>query len=341
MNHPYPIAGGMFGKEPATQYAQCCPPFLQGTHLKLQNARSGINVLCNLLKPARVWIPSYICESVPRSIPGESTTLFYPISRTLQVEDSQWINHVHPRDLVIFVDYFGFSMHQQAMSKAKAQGAWILQDAAQALLSSFERSLADFILYSPRKFFGVPDGGILESKCSVDFSTVELKPASEETEHQFETAFSRRTAFDEDGQTSWFDAYQAAEKLNCTGPFKMTKRTDDLLENGLNYSDQALRRRRNFNRIQGALNDIALFRELPPNVVPLGFPVLLESRDNAQQNLFNKQIYCPVHWATEKYIPASFTDSRFLSSHMLTLLCDQRMSDDQIDSMIEIVRDIL
>ena len=59
-------------------------------------------------------------------------------------------------------------------SEVKKCGAWLLEDACQALLSDEVGRFSDFVLYSPRKFLGVPDGGVLVSNCEIDFYDVIL-----------------------------------------------------------------------------------------------------------------------------------------------------------------------
>ncbi len=341
MKRIYSIGGGMFGKEPTHEGAPQNLQFTKGKHLKLFNARSGIHILCQLLKPDRIWIPSHICESVIQAIPQDSSISFYPVSNTLTIKDEDWLRKIQKGDLAIFVDYFGFNLNEAIMAKAKTKGAWILQDAAQALLSSFKRPFADFILYSPRKFLGIPDGGILESNCTEDFSSIELEPAPKRTEQQFAKAFANRSAFDKDGRTTWFDDYRLAEIQNRSGSYEMGKQASSLLNNGMNYWLMEVRRRENYSRLLKSLGSIALLNHLPSDVVPLGFPIVHEKRDLIQRALFGKQIYCPIHWMINSSIQSSVRQTHSLSNQILTLLCDHRMSDVQLKYMIKIVQEVL
>ncbi len=145
--------GGMFGSEGWEYIEQPPPHFLQEPCLKLINARSGMRILCELLTPRRVWMPSYLCATMVNAVPQELVS-FYPVNGRLRVKDMGWLGSVSKGDLVLFIDYFGFDLHRKAMQAVKERGAWTLQDASQSLLSSFDRPFADFVLFSPRKTVG-------------------------------------------------------------------------------------------------------------------------------------------------------------------------------------------
>jgi hypothetical protein len=85
------------------------------------------------------------------------------------------------------------------------------------------------------------------------------------------------------------------------------------------------------------LGDIALFPGLSPEVVPLGFPIRVRNRDQIRQALFEHDIYPPVHWPIQGIVPAEFRDSHRLSAEIMTLLCDQRYSRQDMDRMAQLV----
>jgi hypothetical protein len=77
---------------------------------------------------------------------------------------------------VIFIDFFGFPHDRQLAAYVKEKDAWVLKDACQALLSSHAGESSDFVLFSLRKWIGVPDGGILRVPESFPFIDISLEP---------------------------------------------------------------------------------------------------------------------------------------------------------------------
>ena len=331
--------GGMFGLDDCGFIRQPVPPFLQEPCLKLINGRSGFHVLIELLRPATTWVPAYLCHSITDAIRRAKGRLsYYPINARLQVGGRDWIRSVRAGDLVVFIDYFGFDLHREAMAEVKARGATVLQDAAQSLLSAFERPHADYVLYSPRKFLGVPDGGILQARGARDFSGVKLADAPPEYLLAAMRAFNERTWFDRTGTGEWYSHYQAAEALSPIGAFRMTSLTAALLQNSFDYARIARRRVANYNRLFSGLPGLALLGKLPAKTVPLGFPIAGSSRLSLCKKLYDVQCFCPVHWPMPADVPDGFREARRLSSEELTLLCDQRCTSTQIDAMIDIVK---
>jgi dTDP-4-amino-4,6-dideoxygalactose transaminase len=334
--------GGMFGSMGLHYEEQPLPHFLEEPYLELINGRSGIRVLCELLKPKVVWMPSYLCHSLIEPILNCWPIQFYPVGQGMRISNLDWCRNVSQEDLVVFIDYFGFDLHREAIQAVKERGARVLQDAAQALLSTFDRPHADFVLFSPRKTIGVADGGILQSKCDESFSDVSLKEAPSKYLMAAYNAFWSRTKFDQTGIGDWFQSYQDAEKLIPIGNYQMTDLSSASIRHGIDYQLVAQQRRKNYSLLYEELGDCSILGDLPPNVVPLGFPVVCENRDALLKKLYSKNIFCPVHWPMrDSIVPDRFKEAYQLSETMLTLLSDQRMNEDQINLLLYHIKDYL
>lgn len=150
--------------------------FLKESNLFLANARSGILILIDLLKSANIWIPSYLCPTMIEAVNRKKTCpRFYEVNYDLCISPMDWIKNVQRGDLAVLIDYFGFPLNLKVAGSIKEGGGWVLEDACQSLLSDHTGRYSDFVLFSPRKAIGVPDGGILASCCDVGFNDVELE----------------------------------------------------------------------------------------------------------------------------------------------------------------------
>lgn len=338
-----PIVGGMFGLPEITIKTGTIPGFLDSRSLLLANARSGISVLIDLLSPCQIWLPSYLCASMLQSTVGKRIKVrFYEVNFDLAVKSVDWLNDVQPGDLVVVIDYFGFECPGDCVKKVKEQGAWVLEDACQALLSNDVGRFADFVLFSPRKFVGVPDGGILHFKHPLETDRIHLKPPPADWWLKTFYASVMRREFDNYGENrKWFELFQETNDESPVGHYAMSELSRMLLQNSFDYVPIARRRIENYQYLTDRLGDLAIFPVLPTQTVPLGFPIRINERDRVRHALFEHQIYPPLHWPVPEIVPTSFKDSYTLGGEIMTLPCDQRYSLEDMERMAHVLLEIL
>jgi hypothetical protein len=69
--------------------------------------------------------------------------------------------------------------------------------------------------------------------------------------------------------------------------------------------------------------------------IPIGFPILINNRDNIRKKLMSESIYCPIHWSIkDNYIPNIFNDAYYLSDSILTLPIDQRYNLEDMNRLV-------
>ncbi len=317
------------------------PPFLDRECVFYLNARSAMWSVISVLRPSTVWMPSYLCPSMLQS-PAlvKAAVKFFPVDRQLRVVRGRWLNEVKVDDLVVIIDYFGFPHDNWIAQDFKSRGALILEDAGQALLSSHVGTASDFVVYSPRKFVGVPDGGVLSfrGERSLTLKTTDATPPKVLLK-MLAICLERRD-YDKmcgRGERNWFQLFQQMEREMPVGNFAPSGLTLAQLHSGIDWEFVARRRRENYLALLEKLGDLALFKELPTEVVPLGFPIVTRNRDQVRKVMFERNIYPPVHWELGDAAPKEFVDSHFLSQKILTLVCDQRYGEDDMERTVSCV----
>jgi dTDP-4-amino-4,6-dideoxygalactose transaminase len=268
---------------------------------------------------------------------------FYEIDENLAIKSNQWIDEVNRGDLVICIEYFGFTTDPEIIVACQKKKAWVLQDSAQALLTETQY-ISDFVLFSPRKYLGVPDGGILKINGDTDFSTIKLNRPEASWQLGVLHAALLRREFDlglENNRT-WFSLFQKYDREAPVGAYSMSEISQTLLFKSFDYPSIAKKRRDNYQFLFDRLNDMALFsKELPNTVVPIGFPVIVENRDAIRAGLFEQQIYPPVHWELTESVPSDFKDSHRLSRQIMTIPCDQRYGLEEMQFIIDVFRKLI
>lgn len=339
------IGGGVFPlPTPLTRATSSTDGFLPpSAHavLRFANARSAFYYLARALRPRRVWLPSYLCQSVVEGFrAGGALVAFFSVDEQLRVNDDGWLREVAARDLVVRTHYFGFENDDAVFLAAGRLGARLVDDAAQALLTGGLGATAEFVVFSPRKFVGVPDGGYLVQMGSGAMKEPKLTEPPAAWWRTSLAAVLRRRDFETGAaDRSWHELFQAAEREAPIGPFAMSSLSRILLESGIDYSDVRGRRRANYRMLLHAFADVAVFPSLPPNVVPLGFPIRLPDRDHTRLGLFKRAIFPAVHWPVPADVPAAHAASRALAAQILTLPCDQRYDATDMTRLIDAVRD--
>lgn len=339
------IIGGMFGLEEdirLNNINENAYLFLKEDRIiSLVNARSCISILIELLTPTKVWLPSYLCDSLLTAVKRRPTRIkFYKVTYDLSLPSLDWMNEVEAGDLVISIDYFGFIGEWQSWAPAlRERGVWILEDACQALLTQKVGEFSDFVLFSPRKFLGVPDGGILFVNYRFNFPTIDLDAPPAEWWLKALFATILRRDFDIRGDNRrWFQLFQDVEKQQPTGRFSMSEFSHTLLLHNFDFAKVSRQRITNFQALASELSDIALFSNLPHGIVPLGFPICTKKRDQIRQSLFAHEIYPPIHWVIQNIVPTCFSDNHRLSAEIMTLPCDQRYGVADMERMSHLVK---
>ena len=338
------IIGGMFGLELSTLEkfpAQADnPPFLAEPHILLATARSAFTLLARTLHPKTVWLPSYLCEVLMGAFPVQLTNVrFYAINEHLRIAEEGWLSEIQANDMVLFIDYFGFDQWGEWGAEARRRGAWVIEDAAQALLREHFNRQSHYVVLSPRKFVGVPEGGILMAldgaKLPDDFF------ASSPALWWMETtrASILRAEFDRyGGERKWFEIFQKTEASAPLEPFRMSDLSLLILKHAVDWQKVSERRRDNYKFLASELGQIAMIPELIRDVVPLGFPVRLKERERIRQALFAEKIYPQFHWPIAGFVPSEFEVSHRLAAEIMTIPCDQRYNQSDMERVVSQLR---
>jgi hypothetical protein len=115
-------------------------------------------------RDVRIWLPEYFCEQALGPMRERCTQFdFYPVDERGRPNwDSFPVDGPQP-DLFFLVHFFGHaSDHVEARRFCDETGALLVEDATQALgPDTVIGRVGDIVLYSPWKFFAVPNGAVM------------------------------------------------------------------------------------------------------------------------------------------------------------------------------------
>ena len=232
-------------------------PLYHGEGVNLNNCRNAIRYIIRALGIRRIHLPFYTCHVVAEAIAQEGCEIHrYSLDRDMMPT----INF--PKDdFIIYNNYFGvLGKNVETLSKIYPN---LIVDNAQAFYSRPECRAA---VYSPRKFFGLPDGGILIGR---DIPKLELEQGTSigQTSHLL-----KRLEF---GAQSGYPDFVTNDKRLDDYPIQSMSNLTLALMGNIDYEAAKQRRLENFRYLSQHLNT--------------DFPIAMSSDDvDKQQHLLRE-----------------------------------------------------
>ncbi len=301
-----------------------------GAHLypdahRFQSGRAAFGALLEAGRPRRVWLPWYICTSMIDTVRDSGAELLrYALTESFEVDPSLEVGR---EDWLVYVNYFGLQDERVAALLQRFPPGQIVIDNAQSFYSAPTGSLAT--LYSPRKFFGVPDGGYLVTRLSIA-----SYPRDEHSIDRMAHLLIRA----ERGAEAGYAAYQNSEQtLERQPPRAMSQLTSALLA-GIDYESVRQIRRSNFEQLHAALGASNLLQpRLGSQAVPLCYPYLSDSAE-LRSRLIAQKIFVATYWPESAKDADAPELERKLSRGILPLPCDQRYGPTHVERIVTAIR---
>lgn len=295
----------------------------QGEHyhreaLALNSARNCFKYLLKAKKPSKVYLPAYCCDSLIEPLIAEKINyVFYHINEQFELVELPELN---PNEKLLYINYFALKSEYSKNLYAQYGNALII-DNTQAFFEMPIKSVDTF--YSPRKFFGVADGGYLY--------TDTLMQDDLEQDHSA-NRFTQLLGRYENTASHFYNDFQAAEKSLINQPIrKMSKLTQGILMS-LDYEKIALKRQRNFWALHSQLTNNNLYNDIDlTNFVPMVYPYKTTSTA-LRSKLIAAKIYVAKYWAdaSERVLP----QENELIEKVLFLPVDQRVEIEELSKLI-------
>jgi hypothetical protein len=327
------LLGGVFGIKDQSASATK-PPFSGLSVSYFLSARSAIYALCVELQPRVAWLPAYLCPTMLEPFGRLNVPVCYYDAGPGFGPPANWLTQVQASDLVFAIHYFGFPNRELPVAALVERGAVVIEDASQAMFARQIYPDSLYLLFSARKFFGVPDGGILASVRGDAIRCRSLEPPPADWWSKSLAVIRMRAEFDGECavENHWFQLFQSVEASFPVGLFRSSDLARNLIETGTDYEQMKKARRRNYCVLAERLGEFAAFPSLDEETVPLGFPVQVDERirDRVLTSLYEQRIYPPVHWRLEADVPPNYSTAHALSRRILTLICDQRYTADDM-----------
>lgn len=293
-----------------------------------------------------VLMPSYLCSSMLSPFKKRNIKYhFYKINERLEIDIDDLKSRITEKTkAVLFINYFGFPQPKKVtefLKTLKNRGIVLIEDNVQSFFSELE-TVGDYIFNSFRKFLPI-DGSVI-------ISDHELK--QEKDKKTFNSYYFKKTLgqflrylyirFGIDTSRYFLKLFSKAEDNYLLGDVYGFNPINKFLISKMNIPLICSMRKGNYLYFIEKLKNVALYPFLNNNVVPLGFPILIDNRDAIRTTLREKNIFCPVHWKlSEEIDKKEFAESWYLSEKIITIPINERINDNEKEYITKVLETLL
>jgi hypothetical protein len=296
--------------------------------IRLNTGRNAFEYILRAKKFNKVYLPFYTCDVMLEPITKLNLDYeFYSI-------DSNFVpifnySNVQENEVFVYNNYFGICDEQTR--EVAAQYKNLIIDNSQAFYSKPIKGVDTF--YSPRKFFGLPDGAYLYTNKLIDYN-IEKDISYERCEHllgRMDTTAEQH-----------FQVYKENSKILCNQPIKKMSNLTQRLLSSIDYKTISDKRRKNFNIIH---NELGKRNKLEFNIsskeVPMIYPFLVLNGSKLKRELIANKIYVATYWPNVLNWAEKDSFEYNITNNLLALPIDQRYSEDDMYRIIEIIKRII
>lgn len=307
--------------------------------LYFDSGRSATRYLLQYTQHNTIALPEYLCESIVDCFP-DSSKVYYSVDGSLQIQkldNFPWDSI----DVFYLLHYFG-SLQQEhtleyILEKKREYGFVIIEDTTHSIFTKTQ-TIGDYCVCSLRKWFPIPDGGVLYSK--LDIEQEEYNQLSQICSNRIDGMVLK--SFYLNGCTNDKDAYRkillnAENQLDRQSDIYKISAISQFILKCQSVSEIISKRQQNHAVLQKAIGDLLPeIQTRERTVAPYIYVTRVTKRDELRAYLTRNQVYCPVHWP----VPATWKSeaAMALSKELISIPIDQRYGIDEVMNTAQIVR---
>lgn len=293
--------------------------FYYSEPILLNSGRNALRYIIQTYNIKKLFVPAYTCHEVIESIKLEDCILeYYNLNEQLLP-----IKSFQSNEYILYTNYFGICGNN--VIKLNKIYPNLIVDNSQAFYFT-SKSLAAF--YSPRKFFGLPDGGFVLSDRKLS-QKLELDSSYDRCEHLL-------MRWDKGPEYGYSKFKSNDENLKDLPIKKMSKLTKALMGN-INYEKIKQNRIDNFRTLNKYLNNSNESNlQLSSNDVPMVYPYLIND-ETIRERLIQNKIYIANYWPNIEKLHPINNYEKYLQKFLFPLPVDQRYNEKDMKTIVEVI----
>lgn len=289
----------------------------------LNTARYAFEYILLVKKYTKVYLPFFTCDVLLEPLKKHKIAYeFYNID--VKFEPLFNYEKVQLNEVFLYTNYFG--LKDVFIEKLTTQFKRIIIDNAQSFFSMPIVGIDTF--YSPRKFFGVPDGAYLYSDKLLD-----VKLGKDVSINRFSHLLKR---IDLSAENGYIDFVENDKSLKSQSILEMSNLTRTLLK-AIDFKSIANRRKVNFSFMHNKLKTInKLEFEINDDQVPMVYPFWSDKKE-LKRILQENKIYCATYWPNVKDWAIPYSLESQLVDEVVYLPIDQRYNEDDMNIILKVI----
>lgn len=294
--------------------------------LRLNTGRNAFEYILRAKNVRKVFLPYYTCDVMLEPVQKLKLDYeFYHIDESFSPVFN--FSKLNKHEVFVYNNYFGICDKRVFEVSQKCKNLVI--DNSQAFYAKPISGIDTF--YSPRKFFGLPDGAYLYTKKKLE--------AHLEFDHSH-NRMGHLLGRIEEGAEKNYPKFKDNENSLTGQPIKkMSKITQSLMKN-IDYEKVASIRTNNFNYLHSKLKDTnEIHIELDSITVPMVYPYLVKNGSALKNKLISNKIFVATYWPNVKEWPiAQNSLERYLVENLVALPIDQRYNILQMSHILKLLK---
>jgi hypothetical protein len=295
--------------------------------IKLNTGRNCLEYIIKASSIKNIYIPAYTCNVILEPI--KKLKLKYEFYSINQYLDPLFNKLLKANEALLYTNYFGIK-DITIIKLSEMYKENLIVDNSQSFFSKPLNILGTF--YSPRKFFGVPDGGYLYcKKKSNEHLLTDL------SYKRMEHLIRRLDTTAELG----YSAFVKNDKALSNHSIKQMSNLTSALLKSINYKAIQEKRISNYNYLHDklkALNELKI--DLNISSIPMVYPFLNTKKD-LHKYLIDKKLFVPKYWEETANNEILNKYEKNLASLLIPLSIDHRYDINDMETILKYLQEIL
>lgn len=282
-------------------------------------------ILASIKGIIKVYIPYYTCEVILEPFKKLQIDIaYYHLNTSLEIAEDI---SLADGEYLLYTNYFGV-MDEYVQYLASNYGDKLILDNAQALYAKRIPEIKTF--YSPRKYVGIPDGGVAFIDEAINLSSYSIDESDDRMSHLY-------LRLEQGAQAGYAEFRKNSEKLKKLPILNMSFKTRRMIEN-IDFERIKTERRNNFQTLHKALESTNKFviPELGTFECPMVYPYWTDDTE-LKLRLIKEQVFVATYWPNVLDWTSADMIEHELAKKLLAIPCDQRYGEEDMNVIIQLI----
>jgi len=294
--------------------------------VKLNSGRNAFKYILHAQNINKVYIPALICNSIIEPLEGlEVCYEFYNVDEKFEIQQEIVLRE---NERLLYPNYYSLkSIYIQKL--AKQYGERLIVDNTQAF---FEKPIETIdTIYSPRKYFGVCDGGYLYTRKYLEEDLVR--------DISYNNALYLLGRADISA-SNFYEKYQESEERVAEKQIKKMSNLTSKILSSIDYDNVKCVRERNFNYLHSELYIHNLICIDMSTTSPFMYPLMIDASE-LRAKLISNKVYVAKYWIEVLDRKQTSKIERGLVNKIIPLPIDQRYGLEEMKRIVKLIKDEL